>query len=53
MKKNKDKYSSQKKYLKTKEGKKALRKAGAKYDAEDPERRRKQNVNKRGLESFN
>ena len=42
MKKDKDKYSPQKKYFKTKEGKKALQKARVKYDTEDLERRRKQ-----------
>jgi len=38
----KDKYSSQKKYFKTKEGKKALKKARKKYDTRDPEKRRAQ-----------
>ena len=42
MKKDKDEYSSQKKYFKTKEGKMALQKARSNYDIKDPERRRKQ-----------
>jgi len=42
MKNNPDKYLPQKKYLKTKKGKKALKKARGKYDTKDPERRRAQ-----------
>ena len=38
----KDKYKPQKKYLKTKKGKKALKKAQKRYDNEDLKRRRKQ-----------
>jgi len=37
-----DKYSSQKKYFKTRHGKKALTRARKNYDELDPERRRKQ-----------
>mgnify|MGYP001278793159 CR=1 FL=1 len=36
------KYKSQRKYLKTKNGEKALKKARKKYDVSDPERRRAQ-----------
>jgi|TARA_Y100000310_G_C20178434_1_gene576960 hypothetical protein len=35
-------YETQKKYFRTKKGKKALKKARKMYDAADPERRRKQ-----------
>ena len=42
MKKQEDKYLPQKKYLRTKRGKKALKKARVKYDSKDPEKRRKQ-----------
>ena len=42
MKKQIDKYSPQEKYLKTKRGKKALKKARRRYDEADPERRRRQ-----------
>jgi hypothetical protein len=42
MKSKQDKYLPQKKYLKTKKGEKALKKARGKYDASDPERRRAQ-----------
>ena len=35
-------YESQKKYFKSKKGKKALRRARKAYDERDPERRRKQ-----------
>ena len=37
-----DKYPYQKRYFKTKRGKKALRRARRNYDEFDPERRRKQ-----------
>lgn len=37
-----DDYNPQKKYLKTKKGKKALKKARYQYDKKDPEKRRKQ-----------
>ena len=42
MKKQIDKYSPQEKYLKTKRGEKALKKARRRYDEADPERRRRQ-----------
>ncbi|MAH45259.1 hypothetical protein CMI37_05485 [Candidatus Pacearchaeota archaeon] len=42
MKKDKNKYSSQKRYLETGKGKKALKKARNTYDKKDPEKRRKQ-----------
>jgi hypothetical protein len=35
-------YDPQKKYLKTKRGKKALKKARDRYDKKDPEKRRRQ-----------
>lgn len=35
-------YAPQKKYLKTKKGKKALKKARDQYDKKDPEKRRRQ-----------
>ena len=35
-------YNSQKKYFKTKKGKKALKRARQAYDKRDPDRRRKQ-----------
>ena len=37
-----DIYASQKKYFKTPRGKRALKKAGDKYDKKNPEKRRKQ-----------
>jgi len=36
------KYEAQKKYLRSKKGKRALKRARLRYDEEDPERRRKQ-----------
>ena len=35
-------YESQKKYLKSRKGKKALKRARVRYDEEDPDRRKKQ-----------
>jgi hypothetical protein len=42
MKKDDSEYLPQKKYLETKKGKKALKKARNKYDKKDPEKRRRQ-----------
>tara|TARA_Y100000310_G_scaffold55308_1_gene50722 strand:+ start:6518 stop:6679 length:162 start_codon:yes stop_codon:yes gene_type:complete len=40
--KSTEKYASQKKYFKSKAGKKALKKARQAYDERDPDRRRRQ-----------